>query len=64
MGEMAIIFKLAALGITITIINNILDKFDAKDWKTYVSIVGVGMGLYMVLNYVKTFFDVVQTFAM
>ena len=64
MFDIAIIFKLAALGICITLINEILDKFSAKEWKTYVSIIGVAMGLYLVLDYVKGFFDVVQTFAM
>lgn len=64
MIEVGIIFKLAALGVCIAIINDILEKFNAKDWKTYISIIGVIMGLYLVLDYVKTFFDVVQTFAM
>ena len=64
MLDIAIIFKLAGLGICITVINVLLDKVDAKEWKYPISVIGVVMALLVILDYVRTFFDVVQTFAM
>ena len=62
MIDFTIIFKLAGLGICITVINILLDKADAKEWKFPIS-VGVIMGLFIVMQYIQQFFQVVQTFA-
>lgn len=64
MFDMTVIFKLAGLGICVTVLNIMLDKADAKEWKFPISLVGVIMGLLVVLEYIRTLFDVVQTFAM
>lgn len=64
MFDISIIFKLAGLGICITVINILLDKADAKEWKFPISVVGVVMGLLVVLEYIRELFQVVQTFAM
>ena len=64
MFDLTVIFRLAGLGLCITVINMILDKTDAKEWKFPVSVVGVIMGLLVVLDYVRTLFEVVQTFAL
>lgn len=64
MFDTLIIFKLAGVGVCIAIINILLDKVDAKEWKYPITIVGVVMGLLVVLDYIKTLFEVVQTFAM
>ena len=63
MIDYTIIFKLAGLGICITVINILLDKADAKEWKFPISVVGVIMGLFIVMQYIQEFFQVVQTFA-
>ncbi|ADZ83461.1 stage III sporulation AC/AD family protein [Cellulosilyticum sp. ST5] len=63
MIDFTIIFKLAGLGICITVINILLDKADAKEWKFPISVVGVIMGLFIVMQYIQQFFQVVQTFA-
>ncbi len=63
MIDFAIIFKLAGLGICITVINILLEKADAKEWKFPISVVGVIMGLFIVMQYIREFFQVVQTFA-
>ena len=62
MIDFTIIFKLAGLGICITVINILLDKADAKEWKFPISVVGVIMGLFIVMQYIQEFFQVVQTF--
>lgn len=64
MFDFSIIFKLAGLGICTTVINILLDQADAKQWKFPISVVGVIMGLLIVLDYIRTLFEVVQTFAM
>jgi len=64
MFDLTVIFRLAGLGLCITVINMILDKTDAKEWKFPISVVGVIMGLLVVLDYVRTLFEVVQTFAL
>lgn len=62
MLDIAIIFKLAGLGICVTIINILLEKVGAKEWMFPITIVGVVMGLLIILDYIKTLFEVVQTF--
>lgn len=64
MFDFSVILKLAGLGICITVINILLEQADAKQWKFPVSVVGVVMGLLVVLDYIRTLFEVVQTFAM
>lgn len=64
MFDISIILKLAGLGICITLINSLLDHAGAKDWKFPISVVGVIMGLLVVLDYIRTLFEVVQTLAM
>lgn len=61
MFDVSIIFKLAGLGICITIINILLDKAGAKEWVFPISIIGVVMGLIVVLQYINDLFEVVQT---
>ena len=43
MIDLVIIMKLAGLGISITLINEILEKVNAKEWKFPVSVVGIGI---------------------
>lgn len=63
MIDLAIIMKLAGLGISITLINEILEKVNAKEWKFPVSVVGIVMALTIVAQYIVKLFQVVQTFA-
>lgn len=64
MFDISVILRLAGLGICITVINVLLDQAGLKDWKWLISIVGIIMGLIVVLDYFRTLFEVVQTFAM
>ena len=63
MINLAIIMMLAGLGISITLINEILEKVNAKEWKFPVSVVGIVMALTIVAQYIVKLFQVVQTFA-
>lgn len=64
MFDFSVILKLAGLGISITVLNILLDQAGFKDWKWFISIVGIIMGLIVVLDYFRILFEVVQTFAM
>lgn len=63
MFDITIIFRLAGLAVCVTVINVLLDKADAKEWKYPISVVGVIMALLVILDYIRTLFEVVQTFA-
>ena len=63
MFDFTIIIKLAALGICVTILNEVLDSVNAKNWKYPVSVVGIIMGLLLIMDYVTQLFEIVQTFA-
>lgn len=64
MFDFSVILRLAGIGLGITVINMALDQAGVKDWKWLISVVGIIMGLIIVLDYFRTLFEVVQTFAM
>lgn len=61
MIDMEIIFKLAGLGLGISIINTVLKKTGAEEWIFPITIVGVVMALLTVVQYIMKLFEVVQT---
>ncbi len=61
MFDIEIIFKLAGLGLGITIINTVLKKTGAEEWIFPITIVGVVMSLLVVIEYIMKLFEVVQT---
>lgn len=61
MLDINIIFKLAGLGLGITIINTVLKKTGADEWIFPITIVGVVMALLVVIEYILKLFEVVQT---
>ncbi|MDF2596837.1 MAG: stage sporulation family protein [Clostridia bacterium] len=61
MLDIQIIFKLAGLGLGITIINTVLKKSGAEEWIFPITIIGVVMSLLVVMDYILKLFEVVQT---
>ncbi len=61
MFDIAIIFKLAGLGLGITLINILLKKAGADEWTMPIMVVGVVMSLIVVADYITKLFDVVET---
>ena len=55
-----IIFKIAAIGILVTVITQVLKKSDRDDIATLVSLVGVIIVLTLVINMVSELFDTVK----
>ena len=58
--DISIIFKLAAIGITITIVCQILKKSDRDDVATVVSIVGLVIALTVAVTMIGDLFRTVQ----
>lgn len=56
-----IIFKIAAIGIVITVLNQVLIKAGREEQATFITLVGVVVVLTMVINLVSNLFDTVKT---
>ncbi len=59
--DISILFKMAAIGIIITVICQILKKSDRDDIATLVSIVGLVIVLAVVVGMVGDLFEQIQT---
>ena len=59
--DITILFKMAAIGIIITVICQILKKSDRDDIATLVSIVGLIMALAVVVGMIGDLFTQIQT---
>lgn len=55
-----VIFKIAAIGILITVITQVLKKSDREDIATLVSLVGLIIVLTLVINMVSELFDTIK----
>ena len=55
-----IIFKIAAIGILITVITQVLKKSDRDDIATLVSLAGLVIVLTLVINMVSQLFDTIK----
>lgn len=58
--DVGIIFKIAAIGILITVITQILKKSDRDDIATLVSLAGLIIVLTFVINMVSELFDTIK----
>ena len=58
--EIDVIFKIAAVGIIVTIICQILKKSDRDDISTVVSIVGLVIALTIAVTMIGDLFDVIE----
>ena len=59
--EIALILKVAGVGILISVLNMILDKVDRKDWVTLTTLVGIVIVLGLVLTEISDLFNTVRT---
>lgn len=58
--DIGIIFKIAAIGILITVICQILKKSDREDIATLVSIAGLVIVLMLVINMISELFEAIK----
>lgn len=59
--EIALILKVAGVGILISVLNMILEKVDRKDWTTLTTLVGVVIVLGLVITEISDLFNTVRT---
>ena len=58
--EISVIFKLAAIGILVTVVCQILKKSDRDDISTVVSIVGLVIALTIAVTMIADLFDTIR----
>ena len=58
--DISVIFKLAAIGIIVTVVCQVLKKSDREDISTVVSIVGLVIALTIAVTMIGDLFDMVQ----
>ncbi len=58
--DVSIIFKIAAIGILITVITQVLKKSDRDDIATLVSLAGLIIVLTFVINMISELFDTIK----
>lgn len=56
-----VIFKIAAIGIVVTILNQVLIKAGREEQAMLITLVGVVIVLTMVINLITNLFDTVKT---
>ncbi len=57
-----VIFKIAAIGILITVITQVLKKSDRDDIATLVALAGLIIVLTLVINMIGELFEAIKTF--
>lgn len=59
--DIALIFKVAGIGILISVLNMILGKVDRSDWATLTTLAGVIIVLSLVIGEISELFNTVRT---
>ena len=59
--EIALILKVAGVGVLISVLNLILEKVDRNDWATLTTLVGVVIVLGLVITEISDLFNTVRT---
>ena len=61
MASVDLIFKLAGIGILVTVAYSMLERLDRKEWGQLVALAGIAIGFLMVLQEVVQLFQSVKT---
>ena len=59
--DITLIFKVAGVGILISVLNMVLEQTDRKDWATLTTLAGVIIVLGLVLTEINDLFNTVRT---
>lgn len=60
MDNIDLIFKLAGVGILVTVAYTVLERLDRKEWGQLVALAGITVGFLMVLQEVAVLFRTVR----
>lgn len=55
-----LIFKIAAVGILVSVINQVLKHASKEDYSTFVSLAGLIIVLYWIIPYIADLFNYIQ----
>lgn len=61
MANIDLIFKLAGVGILVTVAYSVLERLDRKEWGQLVALAGIAIGFLMVLQEVSKLFQTIRT---
>ena len=59
--DITLIFKVAGIGLLISVLNMVLEKTDRKDWTTLTTLAGVIIVLTMGITEINDLFNAVRT---
>ncbi|MGM9532045.1 stage III sporulation protein AC [Intestinibacter sp.] len=59
--DITLIFKVAGVGVLISVLNMILNKVDRSDWATLTTLAGVIIVLGLVIGEISELFNTVRT---
>ncbi|MGN1193956.1 MAG: stage III sporulation protein AC [Acutalibacteraceae bacterium] len=60
--EIDLIFKIAAIGLIVAVLNQVLNKADKSEYATVITLVGIVIVLLMVIPQISDLFDAVKDF--
>lgn len=58
--EIDLVFKIAAIGMVVSVLNQVLSKADKSEYTTFTTLVGVIAVLFMIIPQIKELFDTVK----
>lgn len=56
-----LIFRIAAIGILLSLVNSILEKLDKKELAVLVNLSGIIIVILMLVPHIKDFFETIKT---
>ena len=59
--DISVVFQIAAVGILVAILNQVLQQADRKEQATMTTLAGLLVVLFWVIRYIAELFDVVRT---
>jgi len=60
--EIDIIFKIAGIGIVVSVLNQILARSDKSEYIMITTLAGIIIVLFMIIPQIKDLFDIIQDF--
>ncbi len=58
--EIELIFRIAAIGIIVSVLNQVLNKVDKSEYTTFTTLIGIIIVLFMVVPEIRDLFDSVK----
>lgn len=60
--EIDLIFKIAAIGLIVAVLNQVLSKADKSEYATVITLAGIIIVLLMIIPEIRDLFDAVKDF--